>query len=238
VTGGEWLTEASKVELTAALVRPGRARSRLTVALSKAKIPFDVVLELEPCDHNTTLVTMVDVVPPSRFPIIPVSGTLYELAVEEGHPPQVVRQIPGPPSGKLGTACWELIFGRSSACPDCPVERLGPTGTATGIQPGEDGSFTVFCAERRTKQLVGVSAWRVDRETFKRLMEARVAELARKAGLTDREKELLDAFLDGESLESAATRLGVSSRTVKYHQVNLLRKLDVESRLAIVRLLR
>jgi DNA-binding NarL/FixJ family response regulator len=57
-------------------------------------------------------------------------------------------------------------------------------------------------------------------------------------GEADRKKELLDAFLDGESLEGAATRLGVGSRTVKHHQVNLLRKLGVESRLAIVRLLR
>jgi len=54
------------------------------------------------------------------------------------------------------------------------------------------------------------------------------------ARLTDREQEVLRALADGLSDKEIAKRLGVSPKTARGHVVNLLGKLDVQSRLQAV----
>jgi DNA-binding NarL/FixJ family response regulator len=54
------------------------------------------------------------------------------------------------------------------------------------------------------------------------------------ARLTEREREVLQALADGLSDKAIAERLGVSDKTARGHVVNLLGKLDVESRLQAV----
>lgn len=49
--------------------------------------------------------------------------------------------------------------------------------------------------------------------------------------LTDREREVLELLADGRSNKEIARRLGISDATVKVHIKNLLRKLNVKSRL-------
>ena len=47
--------------------------------------------------------------------------------------------------------------------------------------------------------------------------------------LTDREREVLDRILSGQTSKEIARELGVSPRTVEAHRKNLLRKLEVAS---------
>lgn len=56
----------------------------------------------------------------------------------------------------------------------------------------------------------------------------------READLTPREQEVLRMLLDGLSNGRMATRLGVTTRTVKYHVTNVLRKLGASSRISLL----
>ncbi|MBL8624680.1 MAG: response regulator transcription factor [Myxococcales bacterium] len=66
----------------------------------------------------------------------------------------------------------------------------------------------------------------------------RLAELVATSGLTAREREVLDLLVLGRSHGDIAQVLGISERTSKFHQGNLLAKLGAESRLDLMRLLR
>jgi DNA-binding CsgD family transcriptional regulator len=69
------------------------------------------------------------------------------------------------------------------------------------------------------------------------LVRARMCELADQAGLSPRERAVLAELLEGKRLEDIGAALGIGARTVKFHQANVLRKLGVPSRHAILRLL-
>jgi DNA-binding CsgD family transcriptional regulator len=56
------------------------------------------------------------------------------------------------------------------------------------------------------------------------------------AGLTEREREVLELVLLGRSHQDIATALGISERTSKFHHANLLAKLGAESRIDLLRL--
>ena len=68
------------------------------------------------------------------------------------------------------------------------------------------------------------------------LLKAKVEALADQASLTDRERSVLAALLLGGSLGEIAKSLGITARTVKFHQQNLLGKLGADSRADLLRL--
>jgi DNA-binding NarL/FixJ family response regulator len=68
------------------------------------------------------------------------------------------------------------------------------------------------------------------------LLQRRKERLVTAADLTKREVEVLDLLLLGRSHEDIALVLGISERTSKFHQGNLLRKLGADSRFDLVRL--
>jgi DNA-binding NarL/FixJ family response regulator len=61
-------------------------------------------------------------------------------------------------------------------------------------------------------------------------------QLVAQANLTAREREVLDLLLLGRTHQDIAEVLGISERTSKFHQANLLAKLGAESRLDLMRL--
>jgi DNA-binding NarL/FixJ family response regulator len=64
----------------------------------------------------------------------------------------------------------------------------------------------------------------------------RRSEIVAQARLTEREREVLDLLLLGRTHEDIARLLGITERTSKFHQANLLTKLGAESRLDLLRL--
>ncbi len=50
--------------------------------------------------------------------------------------------------------------------------------------------------------------------------------------LTRRERQMLDALVQGKTDKEIAAALGISPKTVSYHLVNLYRKLGVSNRRA------
>lgn len=109
-----------------------------------------------------------------------------------------------------------------------------------GLEAGAD-DFVAKPVEGAVLRARARSMLRV-RQTYKRLRACaaesggRRAEIVTHARLTEREREVLDLLLLGRTHEDIAQLLGISERTSKFHQANLLTKLGAESRLDLLRL--
>lgn len=68
------------------------------------------------------------------------------------------------------------------------------------------------------------------------IVNKRREEIAAAAKLSVREREVLELLLLGRSHEDVAQALGISARTSKFHQQNVLKKLGAESRADLMRL--
>jgi DNA-binding NarL/FixJ family response regulator len=106
-----------------------------------------------------------------------------------------------------------------------------------GLEAGAD-DFVTKPVEGAVLRARARSMLRV-RQTYRWLRQGppgKRAELVAQARLTEREREVLDLLLLGRTHEDIAQLLGISERTSKFHQANLLSKLGAESRLDLLRL--
>jgi DNA-binding NarL/FixJ family response regulator len=120
-----------------------------------------------------------------------------------------------------------------------PIILLTALDTASAIVAGLEAGADEFVTKpiegavlrARARSMVRV------RQTYKRLQStAPRNEIIEQARLTDREREVLDLLLLGRTHEDIAVALGISERTARFHQTNLLEKLGAESRLDLMRL--
>ncbi|MEN3291398.1 MAG: two-component system, LuxR family, response regulator DctR [Burkholderiales bacterium] len=86
-----------------------------------------------------------------------------------------------------------------------------------------------------------------DNKLMDRVQEALVASLrasetaavqARLAGLSTREREVLDLILDGKMNKVIADQLGISMRTVEVHRAHIFDKMNVKTAVELARLLK
>jgi len=91
----------------------------------------------------------------------------------------------------------------------------------------------------RVRSMLGVATRlrEVHTSNLDELLQARKHQLATSAGLSPREREVLDLVLLGRMHADIALVLGVSPRTVKFHVRNLLEKLGADSRADLPRVL-
>jgi DNA-binding response OmpR family regulator len=68
------------------------------------------------------------------------------------------------------------------------------------------------------------------------LLRARRDQIADEAKLTMREREVLELLLLGRTHEEIGLAIGLTTRTAKFHQANILRKLGAASRLDLMRI--
>ena len=68
------------------------------------------------------------------------------------------------------------------------------------------------------------------------LLRARREQIADDAKLTSREREVLELLLLGRTHEEIGRAMGMTARTAKFHQANILDKLGAASRLDLVRI--
>jgi DNA-binding NarL/FixJ family response regulator len=126
------------------------------------------------------------------------------------------------------------------ALPVIMVTASGAGQTVAALEAGAD-DFVAKPVEGAVLRARARSMLRV-RQTYKRLRACaalpgeRRAEIVAQARLTEREREVLDLLLLGRTHEDIAELLGISERTSKFHQANLLTKLGAESRLDLLRL--
>ena len=56
----------------------------------------------------------------------------------------------------------------------------------------------------------------------------------RRGTLTAREREVMRVLAEGRTVRQAATKLGVSVKTIEAHKFNLMRKLDIHNKAQLV----
>lgn len=133
--------------------------------------------------------------------------------------------------------CHEALHGRAEPCVDCPVRGGGawPRVHARALAPAP--GYEVLTAAPDGAERVRLTVRRLAEAAVHGLVEARARALARGAGLSEREEAVLNRLLQGEGLADIGRSLGITLRTVKFHQANLLRKLGAESRADLARVL-
>jgi DNA-binding CsgD family transcriptional regulator len=139
---------------------------------------------------------------------------------------------------RAGARCYELLEGRTNPCPGCPALAHGDVGIAVMARRARGApAYRLIVARRHGTRKASVCSMGVDDDILPQLIAAKVERLAEKARLTSRELSVLHLVVLGRYPRDIAVALGVSRRTVKFHQLNLLAKLGADSRADVLRLL-
>lgn len=148
----------------------------------------------------------------------------------------IIRRAPNEPE-LVGQRCYAAFLSRSAPCDACPCVGLAPGEARQGVVQGHDGGeFQVVLARALDASTATVLRIEVAEGTVASLMKAKIDVMAQKAGLSKREREVLDFVLLGSATQETAKLLRITARTVKHHQANALRKLGAESRVDLLRL--
>lgn len=221
-------------------------RPRVAVALGPTAFHLEPVFELVPLTHDgkvrSVMLVMVDAVASGpSLPLVPALGLLYEVSLDgAGRPERLLRALSADRQ-KLDTSapCYRGLHGRDSICQGCPLEGLSSEGVSTLVRLESASPFraSLLSARKVRDDVATVSALPLDADSYGELVQARIEALGLKGKLTERERHVLALLLVGRTLDDIAAAEGITPRTAKYHQQNLLRKLGAESRTDLFRLL-
>ena len=140
--------------------------------------------------------------------------------------------VDGVPVTWQPTRCFEQFAQRDAPCLDCPLQASQPL-VSTQIHKSQAGYELVQVARPQASTAV-VSRLRLETETLVVLQQAHLQTIATEAKLTQRELLVLERLVRGDERAQIAEDLGITPRTVKFHQVNLFQKLGVDSRGALL----
>nr|WP_199350957.1 LuxR C-terminal-related transcriptional regulator [Haliangium ochraceum] len=209
---------------------------RLTLLISLAhigggedQISIATVIAARPYELQTPLHTNCD----EYYEISVMPGARGELGYVWSPSEEGGREVEG--------LCYKTFYGRSEPCVGCPAFNQEPAARAGDVHSGvvrfgEQGeSFGMVTAEFTDKR-ARISLRRISREDVSALVRARVDLLAEEGSLSSREHSVLGLLVAGKSAEDIGGTLGISPRTAKFHQTNILQKLNVDSRLELFRL--
>lgn len=137
--------------------------------------------------------------------------------------------------------CYQLLHGLDRPCSDCPLLRdVNEPWPRTTVRAMADDAVEVIRATPSdpSHSAVTLEVVRLNCETLKLIRSTRISSVAARANLTSREQAIFTRLLDGESFETIADELGLSPRTVKFHQANILQKTGAASRADLCRLIK
>jgi DNA-binding CsgD family transcriptional regulator len=132
---------------------------------------------------------------------------------------------------------WAELWDRASS----PRQVVG-----TFTLGSETYTMMAFPFHERTLRDQLVDAWQVPSiaaaptppsvgDGQKSKIQQRIATLGKTTKLTEREAQILELLCLGGNFDDIAVRLGISPRTVKFHQENVLRKTGSSSRVELFR---
>jgi DNA-binding CsgD family transcriptional regulator len=132
---------------------------------------------------------------------------------------------------------WAELWDRASS----PRQVVGAFNLG-----GETYTMMAFPFHERTLRDQLVDAWQVPSNSAaptppnvddgqKSKIQQRIASLGKTTKLTEREAQILELLCLGGNFDDIAVRLGISPRTVKFHQENVLRKTGSSSRVELFR---
>ncbi|WP_223633668.1 PAS and helix-turn-helix domain-containing protein [Corallococcus sp. EGB] len=139
----------------------------------------------------------------------------------------------------VGRPCFGAFAHRDAPCQDCPLTASSPGSwphTIVRQAPEDTEGYEVVTATPTGAGTALVSVHTIGDDTLSGLFEAKVRRMASAARLSEREGDVLRYLALGRSPTDISTVLGITERTVKFHQANLLRKLGAETRYDLLRL--
>jgi PAS domain S-box-containing protein len=136
----------------------------------------------------------------------------------------------------LGRRCYDVIAGRDRRCADCALGQRD-VDTRVSVMTAVDGTIYLSRAARIDDRRARITYEVMEPAVVRRLLSTRLSALAARNLLSQRELEVLNHLVVGRDLHEIAAELDITPRTVRFHQGNLLRKLRIESRLELLRLL-
>lgn len=158
-------------------------------------------------------------------------GRLVGYAPMGGGPDEAVL-------GRAGVRCYQSLHDRASPCADCPLTSVeGPWPRVAVRRLGSLGATELLTAHEPRGGRARLEARRLTDLEYSAAVAAQLLDRARRAGLSEREREVLGRLLRGDALETVARALRITRRTAKFHQDNLLRKLGADSRADLPRVL-
>jgi DNA-binding CsgD family transcriptional regulator len=191
------------------------------------------------------LVTVVEARSEDREGSCPGASWRYEIETPRPETFGILRAIRrgagAPFEARVGDVCFRALYGRDRPCDACPAlpatahEEVAIRRSIV-LRSDEPLRLDVVSAEARPGACT-LTAFSVDEELLSGLLRKKVAVLATRSGLSEREKAVLDLLLLGRSHAEVSLVLAISARTVKYHQRNIQKKLGLDSRLDLTRLL-
>jgi DNA-binding CsgD family transcriptional regulator len=136
-----------------------------------------------------------------------------------------------------GSYCHEALKSVKTPCSDCPVLRPEGGWPRVSVRAlGGANGYEVVSATPHNSS-IGMKFRRLPGDVLSAIFESRIGELAARADLTERERAVLKYLVMGRYLSDISTILGISLRTVKFHQGNILRKVGADSRVDLMRLM-
>lgn len=131
----------------------------------------------------------------------------------------------------LGTQLLVLTGGPNPG----PAPGLDSTGVAACITRDEASALLLPLIHQLARQSSTLSLQNLS-STVERLRSASSAPLVAWSGpaLTPRENEILRLLATGSTVKDAATELDLSVKTVEAHKFNLMRKLNLHTRLELL----
>lgn len=214
----------------------------------RVALRFEFLLVGSPPNQGL-LMTAVRVTPVQSFQLASARRDLdYVISIINSSFGSLVRLCVGGEAVPLRSReerCYRLIYGQQQPCENCPILEAGNVAwPRTVIRQQVDQapkklerSFEITTVDRVDASLVRVRVRSIPDKVVDAIHRERIDELARRAQLSPREREVLDYLLLGRSVEDMAKLLGISPRTVKFHQAHALQKLGAESRSDLIRLI-
>jgi DNA-binding CsgD family transcriptional regulator len=237
---GRTLAELSLVGQHGAVGRGNPTQHTLAEGCDALGRKLSLALRFEPLGDGASLCTLERVGSGRSFAGRDVD---YEIAVDRDRffGLRSLSYVGGavPTSELAGRACFEVVCGRDAACCECPApivakQEVGAEYTNVRYVAG---GYEIATATHVAPGLLRLRLRHVPGPELRAAQRARVDQLALQAKLSRREREVLEHILLGAPLDEIGACLGISARTVKFHQSNLLAKLGADSRVDLLRVL-
>jgi DNA-binding CsgD family transcriptional regulator len=131
--------------------------------------------------------------------------------------------------------CYGVFYGRTAPCEECPIAARSESGVFVMSADDDHVPMLMVVSDRGTE--ADVSAVEIDANLSQTVCRAWIARLENEHLLSAQERAVLQLLVLGRTHRDIGLVMGISTRTVRFHQANLLEKLGAESRADLLRLL-
>lgn len=216
----------------------GSARERTLLLRTREGRKFRADFELSlVCENGggALVATLLGAEAVSDAPHPAVEESRYEISTRRNEFGRLLWCTGDP--AEEGALCYEVFHGVDAPCNDCPVDAIEVGADVVVRRAARGDTFEIVHASRARDGVAHVHVLRLSEEVFSAMAQAKLEFLAADASLSAREMGVLRYLAMDRSVADIAMILGITPRTVKFHQANIVEKLGLDSRADLIRLI-